>query len=270
MFFLTSKAASHRSWVRGWLRRCHLPCVNGDSCFHSFASFFSLWLFSPWVPVPKDRMFVLSPSWLKTTAHVIRFLFSFSGHAFPLQWSLAELAGRWQCGHEGWWLRGQSIAGVHMNDTQCPSHLWWCKRHPVPGKAKEQGGRGCLKELFLLENMTERVQQGGKAQSPAAETVGGRQKLKQHSGCVWTKKFGILTVADRGTAGFTEILNVVCIYRSMLSYPVSLSDFRYLTGRLRSFSFDLCCSKWLWCPLPTESTTLLSLLPVCMSGGHSW
>lgn len=93
--------------------------------------------------------------------------------------------------------------------------------------------------------MTERVQQGGKAQSPAAETVGGRQKLKQHSGCVWTKKFGILTVADRGTAGFTKILNVVCIYRSMLSYPVSLSGFRYLTGRLRSFSFDLCCSKWL-------------------------
>lgn len=108
MFFLTSKAASHRSWLRGWLRRCHLPCVNGDSCFYSFASFFSLWLFSPWVPVPKDRMFVLSPSRLKT-AHVIHFLFSFSGHAFPLQWSLAELAGRWQCGHEGWWLGGRAV-----------------------------------------------------------------------------------------------------------------------------------------------------------------
>lgn len=120
---------------------------------------------------------------------------------------------------------GQSSAGVHMNDTWCPSHLWWCKRHPVPGKAKEQGGRGCLKELFLLENMTERVQQGGRAQSPAAETVGGRWKLKQHPGCVQTKKFGKLTMADCGTAGFKESFSVVCVYRSMLSYPISLSDF---------------------------------------------
>lgn len=40
MFFLKSKAVSHRSWVRGCLRRCHLLCVNGDSCFYSFASFF--------------------------------------------------------------------------------------------------------------------------------------------------------------------------------------------------------------------------------------
>lgn len=42
-----------------------------------------------------------------------------------------------------------------------------------------------------------------------------------------------------------------------------------LTRRLRSLSSDLCCSEWLWWPLPTDSTTLLSLLPVCMSGGDT-
>lgn len=66
-----------------------------------------------------------------------------------------------------------------------------------------------FKGALLLENMTERVQQGGKAQSPAAEAVGGRRKLKQHPGCVWTEKFGILTMADQGTAGFKEICSVV-------------------------------------------------------------
>lgn len=117
--------------------------------------------------------------------------------------------------------------------------------------------------------MTERVQQGGKAQSPAAETVGGRRKLKQHSGCVWTKKFGVLTVADRGTAGFTEILNVVCIYRSMLSYPVSLSDLS--TRQEGSDHSPLIYAAQSGCDVPF----LLSLLLCCLSclsacqGGHS-
>lgn len=181
--------------------------------------FFSPLTFCAWVPVP-DRMFVLLSSRLRTTAHVICFLFSFSGRGFPLQ--------SWQAGAsgpEGWWLRGAEQCSCAHGWHSVPSHQWRCKRCPVPGKAEEQGGRGCLKELFLLENMTERVQQGGKAQSPAAETVGGGWKLKQHSGCGWTEEFGIVTMADWDTAGFKEVCNVVCAYRSVLSYPRSLSGF---------------------------------------------
>lgn len=180
--------------------------------FLFFASFFSLWPFSPWVPVPNDRMFVgrLLPSPLKTTAHVICFLCSFSGHGFPLP-------GPWQSWQAGDSVAvreggsgGQSSAGVHTNDTWCPSHLWWCKRCPVPGKAEEQGGRGCLKYSSFWKTWL-RVQQGGKAQSPAAGTVGVRRKWKQHSGRGWTEKSGMLTVADQGTAGFTDPQCSLCL-----------------------------------------------------------
>ena len=40
------------------------------------------------------------------------------------------------------------------------------------------GWERLLKELCFLENMTERAQQGGEAQGPAAGSVGGRWKLK--------------------------------------------------------------------------------------------
>lgn len=45
-------------------------------------------------------------------------------------------------------------------------------------KSRGAGWERLLKELCLLENMTERMQQGGEAQSPAAESMGGRRKLK--------------------------------------------------------------------------------------------
>lgn len=55
--------------------------------------------------------------------------------------------------------------------------------------------------------------------------MGGRWKLKQHPGCVWGEKFGILTMANQDAAGFKEICSVISVYRSVLSYPISLSDF---------------------------------------------
>lgn len=56
--------------------------------------------------------------------------------------------------------------------------------------------------------MTENVQQEGRTQSPAAECVHGRWKLKWQS--VWAKKFGIENVVNWDIAGFKYILNAVC------------------------------------------------------------
>lgn len=57
-------------------------------------------------------------------------------------WQAGNSVAVTPCGSEG-----LSSPGGHLNGTWCPSHLQWCKRCPAPGKAEEEGGRGCFKNF---------------------------------------------------------------------------------------------------------------------------
>lgn len=225
MFFLTSKAVRHRSWVRGWLRRCHVLCVNGDSCFCSLLLFFPLTILSLGSCSKRQDVRRKAPAFStenNSSRNLLPLLLLRPW--FPFAWSLSELAGRGQCGHEGWWLRGAEqcrcahewhsvpIASVVMQKVSCarksrgagwerllkitlPSgkHDWGCSREAKP--------RAQLLGLWVL---------GGNESNTLA--VDGLRNL-----ACWPWQTRALLAS--------QILSAVCVCRSGLSCPGSLSDF---------------------------------------------
>lgn len=128
--------------------------------------FFFLWLFSPWIPVPKEDVHPLA---FLTESNITH-----KPLPFPLLslWFPSVVVPGWQT----WWKRGCASRRFRGAEQQSYTGEWHVvavtsvvmQKVSCARKTQGAGWERLFKELCLLENMTGRVQQGGKAQSPAA------------------------------------------------------------------------------------------------------